>query len=253
MNHYVRNFSLLLDEWYDSYWLPLWVACLTYAFEAMFVRLPAAWLYGLIVTAPPYGWHAALATVLYFENRGKFASSEYLKIALPAVLLALSGGILNPVIAWLVSRVRRNRNSWNAVTGEVLVRPVMRAGTWTGFPLDQRITVLCVLGRWRRRRNNISRHSTSESNCLEYHQHQFLLRGCEVFAPKTEPIRATDIAEIYARDSVARCSWTNYSCWKPADGLMSDNVFRVADNTPRKYLESAVVSVMANSTVQYSA
>ena len=34
MNHYVRYFSLLAREWYDSYWLPLWVACLTYAFES---------------------------------------------------------------------------------------------------------------------------------------------------------------------------------------------------------------------------
>jgi hypothetical protein len=104
MNHYVRDFSLLLTrEWYDSYWLPLWVACLTYAFETMLVRLPAGWLYGLLITAPPYGWHAALVTVLYLENRREATSSEYLKIALPALLLALSGGILNPVVAWLVS------------------------------------------------------------------------------------------------------------------------------------------------------
>jgi hypothetical protein len=111
INHYVRDFSLLLaSPWYDSYWLPLWVACLTYAFEAMFVRLPAGWLYGLLITAPPYGWHVGLATVLYFENRIEFASSEYFKIALPALLLALSGGVINPVIAWLVPRVGRGRN-----------------------------------------------------------------------------------------------------------------------------------------------
>ena len=110
MNHYARNFSLFAPEWYDSYWLPLWVACLTYAFEAMFVRLPAGWLYGLLITAPSYGWYAALVTVLYFENRSETTSSEYLKIALPALLLALSGGILNPVIAWLVSRARQDRN-----------------------------------------------------------------------------------------------------------------------------------------------
>jgi hypothetical protein len=112
INHYVRDFSLLLaSPWYDSYWLPLWVACLTYAFEAMFVRLPAGWLYGLLITAPPYGWHVGLATVLYFENRSEVTSSEYLKIALPALLLASSGGILNPVIARLVPNAGRNRNS----------------------------------------------------------------------------------------------------------------------------------------------
>jgi len=112
MNHYIRDFSLLLaSKWYDSYWLPLWVACLTYAFEAIFVRLSAGWLYGLLITAPPYGWHAALATVIYFENRSEFASGEYLKIALPALLLALSGAILNPVIARLLCHAGRGRNS----------------------------------------------------------------------------------------------------------------------------------------------
>src|SRR6266404_1303587 len=82
---------------------------------------------------------------------------------------------------------------------------------------------VCVL-RWWGRRNNISKHSASESNCLEYSQGQLLLRGCEVFAPKTEPIRVTDIAKIYGRGSMARLSWTNYFCRKPADGLMSDSI-----------------------------
>lgn len=112
INHYVRDFSLLLaSKWYDSYWLPLWVACLTYAFEAMFVRLRAGWLYALLITGPPYGWYAALATVLYFENRSEVTSGEYLKIALPALLLALSGGVRNPVTARLVPHAGRDRNS----------------------------------------------------------------------------------------------------------------------------------------------
>jgi ribose/xylose/arabinose/galactoside ABC-type transport system permease subunit len=112
MNHYARDFSFLLArEWYDSYWLPLWVACLTYAFEALLVRLPAGWLYGLLITATPYGWYAAIVTVLYFENRSEATSSEYLRIAVPALLLALSGGILNPAIVWLVSRTRQDRSS----------------------------------------------------------------------------------------------------------------------------------------------
>jgi hypothetical protein len=67
INHYVRDFSLVASPWYDSYWLPLWVACLTFLLEAMFIRLPARWLYGLLITAPPYCWHAALATVVYFK------------------------------------------------------------------------------------------------------------------------------------------------------------------------------------------
>jgi hypothetical protein len=77
----------------------------------MLLQLRAEWLYGLLITAPPYGWHAALVTVLYFRNRNEVASSDYLKIALPTLLLALSGGILNPVVARLVSHVGRDRNS----------------------------------------------------------------------------------------------------------------------------------------------
>lgn len=111
LNHYVRDFSLLLvSRWYDSYWLPLWVACLVYVVEPLFVRVPASWLYGLLVTAPPYGWHAVLATVLYLKNRRDVELSEYGKIALPALLLALSGAILSPVIIGLVSRLRSKRN-----------------------------------------------------------------------------------------------------------------------------------------------
>jgi hypothetical protein len=113
LNHYVRDFSLLSKtRWYDSYWLPLGVASLAYAIEAVFVRLPANWLYGLLITAPPYGWHATIATVLYLKNRRDVEVSEYAKVALPALLLALSGAILSPVIARLVYRAGRNRSSW---------------------------------------------------------------------------------------------------------------------------------------------
>lgn len=111
IDHYVRDFSLLVNKWYDSYWLPLCIACLTLAFEAVFVRLPAGRLYGLLITAPPYGWHAALATVVYLEYRSEATPTEYLKIALPALLLALSGAILNPSISRLVSSAGRARNS----------------------------------------------------------------------------------------------------------------------------------------------
>jgi hypothetical protein len=110
MNHYLRNIPVLLgDRWYDSYWLPLWVACLAFVFEAMFVQLPADWLYGLLITAPPYGWYAILMTVIYLENRRDVGASDYAKEALPALLLALCGAILNPVIVRLVSRVRNKR------------------------------------------------------------------------------------------------------------------------------------------------
>lgn len=109
MMSYIQD-SLILrtTTWYDSYWLPLCVACLVYAGEALWLRLPRKWLYGLLVTAPPYGWYAGLATTAHIGNRSEVTS--YLKVALPALLLALSGAILNPVIGRLVSRLRNKRN-----------------------------------------------------------------------------------------------------------------------------------------------
>ena len=108
INHYIGDFPLLLPhKWYDSYWLPLWVACLTYAVEALCVRLPVDWLYGLLITAPAYGWHAGLATVLYLESTRDADGSGYVKVALPAILLALSGGVLNPAIARLMASVKK--------------------------------------------------------------------------------------------------------------------------------------------------
>ena len=110
INHYIRDFSLLIaPEWYDSYWLPLLVASLCYAAEALWVQLPADWLYGFLITGPPYGWHAGVATAMYLKGGSGFAISEYLKLAIPAVLLALSGIVLNPVIARLVARLKVKR------------------------------------------------------------------------------------------------------------------------------------------------
>jgi|HubBroStandDraft_6_1064221.scaffolds.fasta_scaffold739427_1 hypothetical protein len=106
---YIGN-SLILrtTRWYESYWLPLCVACLVYAGEALWLRLPMKWLYGLLITAPPYGWYAGLATTGYIGGGGELAS--YLKVVLPALLLAMSGAILNPVIAELVSRIQNKRS-----------------------------------------------------------------------------------------------------------------------------------------------
>lgn len=111
MNYFIRDFPLLLPrQWYDSYWMPLGVACLVFTAEAIWLRLRMNGLYGLLITAPPYGWHAAVATVIYLENRAEVGASEYFTIALPALLLALSGGLLNPVISRLFSRARRDRS-----------------------------------------------------------------------------------------------------------------------------------------------
>ena len=107
INRYIRDIPILIaPEWYDSYWLPLFAASLCYAVEALWVRLPADWLYGVLITGPPYGWHVALATAIYLKGGAGVAVSEYLKVVLPALLLALSGGILNPIIARLVTHLK---------------------------------------------------------------------------------------------------------------------------------------------------
>lgn len=110
INHYIRDFSILITpEWYDSYWLPLWVACVCYAAEALWVQLPADWLYGVMITGPPYGWHAGVVTAMYLKGGSGSSMSEYLKLAIPAVLLALSGTVLNPVVARLVAQLKPKR------------------------------------------------------------------------------------------------------------------------------------------------
>jgi hypothetical protein len=107
MNYIGESLILRTTRWYDSYWLPLCVACLVYLCEALWLRLPIKWLYGLLITAPPYGWYAGLATTAYIESRSDV--TRYLKVALPALLLALSGAVLNPVIAKLVAYLKANR------------------------------------------------------------------------------------------------------------------------------------------------
>lgn len=113
MNYFIRDFPLLLPrQWYDSYWMPLSVACLVYLAEAVWVQLPTDWLYGLMITAPPYGWHAVVATTVYFENRASVALSEFMRIVLPALLLALSGAILSPAALRLAHSLRQAGNRY---------------------------------------------------------------------------------------------------------------------------------------------
>jgi hypothetical protein len=91
------------QKWWDSSWLPLWVACLIYVGEAVSVRLPMAWLYGLLITAPPYGWCAGSLAVGYVKNHSDVPPS----LILVSILLALSGAVLNPAICRLVLMGRR--------------------------------------------------------------------------------------------------------------------------------------------------
>jgi hypothetical protein len=108
MKWYVRNFSFLPpSNWYDSYWLPLIVACLVYLVEALWTQVSREWLYGLLITAPPYGWHAAVLTLIYVEG-ASVTPSEYVKIALPPFVLAFSGAFLSPAIRRLARTIGTN-------------------------------------------------------------------------------------------------------------------------------------------------
>ena len=112
MRHYMSHWYLsfiLAPRWYQSYWLPLWVACLTYALEAAFVQLPAQWLYGLMITAPPYGWLVGLATVAYLKNGTAVEAGDLAEFVLVALLPAVSGAILAPLISGLALRLRGRR------------------------------------------------------------------------------------------------------------------------------------------------
>jgi hypothetical protein len=82
--------------------MPLGVACLVFTAEAVWLRLPMAWLYGLLITAPPYSFYAGLA--VGWPKKGTELLPGY---ALTSLLLALSGAALNPLICWLVARGKK--------------------------------------------------------------------------------------------------------------------------------------------------
>ena len=112
MRRYLADLPILLArKWYDFYLLPLLVASLFCVVEAVWVRLPAGWIYGLLLTGPPYGWHAGLATALYLDSRGDVLLSEYVRVALPAFLLALAGAIINVIVTRLVEHLKTKRGT----------------------------------------------------------------------------------------------------------------------------------------------
>jgi hypothetical protein len=81
--------------------MPLGVACLMLTAEAVWLRLPMAWLYGLLITAPPYGFYAGWAIVWLKLD------TQLARLALISPLLGLSGAVLNPLICWLVARGKK--------------------------------------------------------------------------------------------------------------------------------------------------
>lgn len=106
MNYFFAHFLSLVpqeERWWDSYWLPFWAACLIYATEAVWIRLPMAWFYGLLITAPPYGWCAGSLALVYLKKNTEVPVS----LLLISLLLGLSGAVLNPVISWIVVRGKK--------------------------------------------------------------------------------------------------------------------------------------------------
>lgn len=100
-----RFSAVIRQPWYESLWMPLWVAGLTFVVAGIWVRLPArvSAILGLLVTAPPYGW--------LLVKGGEDGFSILL------VCLAASGAILNPLIAGCVSLVGRRSHEPGAPQG----------------------------------------------------------------------------------------------------------------------------------------
>jgi hypothetical protein len=73
-------------------------------------------------------------------------------------------------------------------------------------------------------RKNIPGSRPTESKCVKYLQHQFLLCRREVASKEGERSRVTDVVEIHACNAAARYPWTHYSCAPSPDGLMNDDV-----------------------------
>src|SRR5688572_15831386 len=103
LNHFFGRFSAVIQRpWYESLWLPLWVACLTFGVASPWARerMPIGAIQGLFVTAPPYGW---LLMNVYFR-RGSEGVDGF---AFLLIGLAVSGAVLNPLIAGIVAVIGR--------------------------------------------------------------------------------------------------------------------------------------------------
>lgn len=103
--------SLVRREWYESVYVPFWVACVTFAVVAIWVRssLLDSAINGLLATAPPYGWYSAALIGASLRGDVGTATGSYITTVVFVVLLALSGAILNPLISMAVGLISVGR------------------------------------------------------------------------------------------------------------------------------------------------
>lgn len=95
-------------EWYQSDYLPLFVACFVFCVVSFWVRLRIleSAVFGLLITGPPYGWLSWL--LMQLANTSGEDGTANAKAVLPlAVGLALSGAVLNPLLSGIVGRIRQ--------------------------------------------------------------------------------------------------------------------------------------------------
>ncbi|MGH8546528.1 MAG: hypothetical protein ACREX3_23515 [Gammaproteobacteria bacterium] len=101
--------TLAPPRWYESFYLTLFVGAVVFAAVSIWVELRKPAIYGLLLTVPPYGLYALGITLAYL--RGELKLGDYLGWMWPAVALAMSGALLNPLISrtvrWLKRRLTR--------------------------------------------------------------------------------------------------------------------------------------------------
>lgn len=103
------SFSIVAGqgEWYHSDWLPIIVAALLFLATASRLRLRQSAVLGLLVTAPPYGWLLRLVLSAASDSADP-AAAENARALVPLLgALAISGGILCPLIGSLIGRMTR--------------------------------------------------------------------------------------------------------------------------------------------------
>jgi hypothetical protein len=110
--HWLRNLvSFIRPAWYESEYLPLWVAVAVFAVLAIRERLSArqAIVTGLLITLPPYGLYAGIALYEFIYGESTFSLGEYLRLTTRVGVLAVSGAALNPLLCTATRMWRGSR------------------------------------------------------------------------------------------------------------------------------------------------
>ena len=112
--HWLRNLvSFIRPAWYESEYLPMWVAVAVFGVLAIWGRLSTrqAIVCGLLVTVPPYGLYAGSALYEFIYGESTFPLGEYLRLTTRVGALAMSGAALNPLLCTATRKWRRSRRT----------------------------------------------------------------------------------------------------------------------------------------------